>query len=245
MKIVRMKIKLLYTIFFLLISFFAKTQDSLFFDKNEFKTSSRSEAAYFTISPKNAVDSSNFSTTLFYLSGQKKSEKKFKQKLCIKELNYYESGQLKSEIDLDKNGYVKIVSFYKLGQIKRTDIFEKGKLIDGKCFNSKGEVIAHTDYEVMPEFPGGEDAMLAFIAQNLKYPKEAMNKNLEGKVVVNFQIKSDGKIDNVKVRESKHESLDNEAIRVIKAMPLWKPGLQDGTTVEVNYSLPIMFQLYD
>ena len=87
--------------------------------------------------------------------------------------------------------------------------------------------------------------MMTFISQNLKYTKEAMNRNLEGKVVVNCQIKTDGTIDNVKVREHKHESLDAESIRVIKAMPHWKPGMQDGTIVEVNYALPIMFQLYD
>ncbi|MBK8146164.1 MAG: energy transducer TonB [Bacteroidetes bacterium] len=240
-----MNIKLLCTFLFLVISTVAKTQDTLFFDKHEFKTDNRNEAVFFRIHPKKPIDSANYSTTLFYISGQKKSERTIKQKVFVKEVNYYESGQVQSELDLDKDGYVKIVSYYKLGQRKRTDIFEKGKLIDGKCYNSKGEVIAHTDYEVMPEFPGGENAMLTFISQNLKYPKEAMNKNLEGKVVVNFQIKTDGTIDNVKVRERKHESLDAEAIRVIKAMPHWKPGMQDGTIVEVNYALPIMFQLYD
>ena len=97
--------------------------------------------------------------------------------------------------------------------------------------------------EQMPQFPGGADAMEQFIATNLKYPQAAIDKKIQGKVYVQFIIEKDGTISEVKVRRGVHPLLDNEAMRVIKMMPNWKPGSMRGKTVRVRYTLPITFSL--
>jgi TonB family protein len=99
--------------------------------------------------------------------------------------------------------------------------------------------------DVNPEFPGGQDAMMKFIYANLKYPKEASDKKIHGRVAVEFTIHADGNIHNVKTLHSADPLLDAEAERVVKAMPAWTPGKHKGSTVAVRFVLPIVFQLKD
>ncbi len=102
-----------------------------------------------------------------------------------------------------------------------------------------------TVLEQMPEYIGGEDAMHQFIANNIKYPTVEKNKNISGTVYVTMVINVDGSLSNIRVlRGVKNGAgLDEEALRVIKAMPKWKPGKQNGNAVEVLYNLPIRFSL--
>lgn len=97
--------------------------------------------------------------------------------------------------------------------------------------------------EEMPQFPGGEQAMMKYIAENVKYPEDAKEKNQSGRVFLSFVVEKDGRVDDVKVLKSVCESVDNEAVRVVKAMPNWKPGKQKGKPVRVSYCLPITFKL--
>lgn len=97
--------------------------------------------------------------------------------------------------------------------------------------------------EQMPEFPGGQEAMMQFLRQEVKYPKEAEEKGLQGRVVVRYIIEKDGSISEVEIAKSVNEYLDAEAIRVVNAMPKWKPGKQKGENVRVKYTLPISFRL--
>lgn len=97
--------------------------------------------------------------------------------------------------------------------------------------------------ENQPEFPGGLAAMMKFLNQNIKYPKEAQEKDIQGRVVVNFIVGTDGSIMDAQITKGVHESLDKEAIRVIESMPKWKPGTQQGKKVRVRYTLPVMFSL--
>ena len=96
--------------------------------------------------------------------------------------------------------------------------------------------------DVLPEFPGGEKAMMQWISQNMQYPKNAVDGNIEGRVIVSFIVEKDGSISNVEVKESVHELLDKEALRVINAMPKWKPGLQDGQPARARFFVPISFK---
>jgi TonB family protein len=94
----------------------------------------------------------------------------------------------------------------------------------------------------MPEFPGGQQAMFKFIAENVQYPANAMEKG--GRVVCQFVIEKDGRISDIQVvRTSGETSLDKEAVRVISSMPKWKPGKQRGKPVRVTYTLPVIFRL--
>ncbi len=101
----------------------------------------------------------------------------------------------------------------------------------------------HVVVERMPEFPGGEAAMNQFIARNIRYPVIAQENGIQGRVVCQFVVNTDGKIVDVEVVRSIEESLDREAVRVIKSMPPWTPGRQGGKNVRVKYTLPIRFRL--
>ena len=97
--------------------------------------------------------------------------------------------------------------------------------------------------EVMPEFPGGMEAMTKYLSENLKYPEQAKEKNIQGRVLVSFIVEKSGSISNVKVVKGIGGGCDEEALRVIKAMPKWKPGMQNGKKVRVNFAIPISFKL--
>ena len=99
--------------------------------------------------------------------------------------------------------------------------------------------------DVMPEFPGGAEAMMNYIAKNVKYPEEAKEKNISGRVFVQFVIEKDGSVSNVKVLRSIGGGCDEESVRVVKAMPKWKPGTVKGQPVRVFYNLPLNFKLDD
>lgn len=94
-----------------------------------------------------------------------------------------------------------------------------------------------------PEFPGGMNAMMQWIGGNLKYPDRAVMNNTQGRVLVQFTVMADGSIRDAKVTKPVDEELDKEALRLIKAMPKWKPGMMNGKPVNVRYTLPITFRL--
>ena len=97
--------------------------------------------------------------------------------------------------------------------------------------------------EEMPEFPGGMDALKKYITEHLVYPKEAEKKGIQGKVYVSYVISDQGKVKDVKIERGVDPLLDNEAIRVIKNMPEWKPGKQRGKNVNVRFTIPVYFAL--
>ncbi|WP_304197191.1 M56 family metallopeptidase [Phocaeicola plebeius] len=97
--------------------------------------------------------------------------------------------------------------------------------------------------EQMPEFPGGMKEMLKFLQENVKYPENAMKNNVQGRVIVQFVVEKDGTPTEFKVFRSVDPDLDAEALRVMKAMPKWKPGMQRGKVVRVKFTVPVSFKL--
>jgi protein TonB len=97
--------------------------------------------------------------------------------------------------------------------------------------------------EQLPEFPGGDVARQKFLIDNVKYPKTAKIAGLQGTVIITFIIEPDGSVSNCEVQRSVHPVLDEEALRVCKMMPNWKPGIQRGKPVRVQYRMPITFSL--
>lgn len=100
-----------------------------------------------------------------------------------------------------------------------------------------------TIVEKQPSYPGGDKARVEFINKNIKYPTIAQESGIQGTVYVSFVVNKDGKIVDVQVVRGVHQSLDNEAIRVVKAMPPWVPGEQRGKPVRARFTLPIRFTL--
>ena len=101
------------------------------------------------------------------------------------------------------------------------------------------------EVEKMPEFPGGQQAMMQHLAENLKYPKWEEEKGIQGKVVASFVIDKNGKVIKPKIVKSVEGSknMNKEVIRVINTFPNWVPGEQDGEKVKVQYNLPVQFKL--
>lgn len=97
--------------------------------------------------------------------------------------------------------------------------------------------------ETMPQFPGGTKALAKYLSTKIKYPQEARKAGAQGRVILNFIVGADGSISNVKTLKSVHPALDAEAIRVIKAMPKWTPGRQNGKNVRVKYTIPVNFKM--
>ena len=108
---------------------------------------------------------------------------------------------------------------------------------------SKDSIQISNNLEVMPQFPCGNEALIKWLWKNITYPKEAAEKEIQGRVVVRFAIKSDGSIKEVEIVKPLDPLCDKEAMRVIKMMPKWTPGIRDGKPVDVYYSLPVTFKL--
>lgn len=98
-----------------------------------------------------------------------------------------------------------------------------------------------------PEFPGGEEKLLAFMSEKLRYPKAAKKKGIEGKVLVRFVVERDGSIleDNIVIEEGVHPLLDAEVIRFVRLMPNWTPAKIQGRAVRCRASLPVLFTMGD
>ena len=97
--------------------------------------------------------------------------------------------------------------------------------------------------EQMPSFPGGPSALMQYLNSNIKYPVVAEENGVQGRVVCTFVVEKDGSITDVRVVKSVDPSLDKEAMRVVKGMPKWIPGKQNGSAVRVKYTVPVTFRL--
>ena len=100
------------------------------------------------------------------------------------------------------------------------------------------------EFETAPSFPGGEQEMRKFITENLKYPKQAIKKNIQGRAICQFFVETDGSITSVTiVKSSGNKSLDKAAVRVVKKMPKWKPGSVQGKIQRMGYYLPVNLRI--
>jgi TonB family protein len=138
-------------------------------------------------------------------------------------------------------------------EVIKDSTITKGKDGDNNrtiSFTTKKEEIKKQDnntvfriVEEMPQYPGGNEALKQFLADNIKYPTEAQKSGIQGRVYVTFIISKTGKVTNVKILRGVDEALDKEALRIINAMPNWEPGKQREKTVPVEYTIPINFDL--
>ncbi|OCX52412.1 hypothetical protein BEL04_13170 [Mucilaginibacter sp. PPCGB 2223] len=118
---------------------------------------------------------------------------------------------------------------------------DKAKIAEEKVVADNNQVF--TAVEIQPEFPGGEAALTRFLQQNLRYPALAKENGVQGKVFLQFVVQKDGDIDNLKVLRDPGSGLGDEALRVLAESPKWRPGIQNGRTVNVQYTIPVSFKL--
>ena len=151
-----------------------------------------------------------------------------------------------------RNG--KTFTFYGNGKLKRMDVFVRDTAVLSTCYDSTGNIldcelikdtVAYIKAEIMPAFPdGGVPALMHFLQKNIRYPIEAAEKGLEGKVIVKFYLDTDGSVkDPVVIKDGVGGGCADEAIRVVKSMPKWTPGFQKGKPVKVYYTLPVTFKI--
>ncbi len=109
--------------------------------------------------------------------------------------------------------------------------------------NEKETTFEDFAVDALPEFPGGENALIKYLSDKLEYPEKAIQRNKQGKVLIGFVVDKNGKIKDIEVLESMGKECDEEAIRVIRSMPKWKAGSVNGQSVNVKFSVPINFIL--
>lgn len=110
---------------------------------------------------------------------------------------------------------------------------------------AESEIMGFNVVEIQPQFPGGMDELARFIGKNLRYPSNAAKMGIQGKVYISFVVQTDGSISDVMAQKGIGFGCDEEALRVIRAMPTWKPGSQSGRRVRVKFNMPIAFTLQD
>ena len=124
------------------------------------------------------------------------------------------------------------------GQVDVADLQQHKLVIEEE---KKPEIFSHV--EVMPTFPGGEGALMKWLSDHISYPPIAQEQGIQGRVNLRFVVKPDGSVDDVQVIKGLDPSCDKEAVRVVKQMPKWNPGKQNGVAVNVYFSLPVTFRL--
>lgn len=208
----------------------------------------------------------------FYKNGKIKEHGTYQEKVLYNESPYYKEhykilqyADSTGKLFLDENATGKVdvsdangsfsgsylngfkdglwIQYDKKDSVTYEEIFEQGKLVKGKRIESNGEVREFDKFEILPQFKGGLTAFGNFLSRNLDYPPDARDKNIQGKVFVQFVVKEDGALDEIKVVRGIGGGCDEEAIKVINHSPKWNPGLQRGKAVRVRYTMPIIFKL--
>ena len=172
-----------------------------------------------------------------------KSSVKFTPPVIKKDDEVKPEEELKSQEDLNKTNTA-IGSFDVKGNDETGGEGLKAKEVIAQPEPPKEEETKVFDVvEVMPTFPGGQGALFEWLSKNIKYPVVAEENGVQGRVIVTFVVERNGSITDVQVAKSVDPSLDKEAVRVVKAMPHWIPGKQNGSAVRVKFTVPVTFRL--
>lgn len=196
---------------------------------------------------------------------QKKKEAKVEKKEIIKQEPEKVVEKVKSSVKftapvIKKDNEVKEEDEIKLDEVEKSNkaigtfTVEGNDEVGGEVLKAKEEIKApeppkheenkiFTVVEQMPMYPGGDAALMQYLSSNIHYPAVAAENGVQGRVVVGFVVEKDGSITDVNVMRSVDPSLDREAMRVVKSMPRWTPGKQNGSAVRVKYQVPVTFRL--
>ena len=196
-----------------------------------------------------------------------KKEAKVEKKEIIKQEPEKVVEQVKSSVKftapiIKKDSEVKEEDEIKLDEVQKSDkavgafTVEGNDEVGGAVLKAKEDIAApeppkhvveetkiFTVVEQMPMYPGGDAALTGYLRDNIKYPTVAAENGVQGRVVVGFVVERDGSITDVNILRGVDPSLDREAMRVVKSMPRWNPGKQNGSAVRVKYQVPVSFRL--
>jgi protein TonB len=223
-------------------------QDTTYMANDWTEVGSLEQALFIKVVTHDSVEANRATATFYFKSGQVRSIKKYSNyknlTLDGKLQKWYENGQLHQDIDYKngkKNG--QLLTYWDNGNPKRIDFYEDDELIEGKCLNVDGIEVPHYEYKKMPEFSGGINGLMQYLAEKIKYPNKAQKNGVEGRVLVFFTVNENGAISDIRIEEGVSDEIDKEVIRLVKKMPKWDPGVEDGDPVKVALSLPVIFKL--
>jgi periplasmic protein TonB len=223
-------------------------QDTTYFSTKGLKVHSLQECHVYEVVERNPADTNAAVERTYFRSGQIRHERHYlpyhTKTRHGRSMEWYENGLLRRQLTYDKGKlHGELLTYWDNGRMKRQDLFEQGKLVEGRMWNPDATETDHYDYEILPEFPGGMNSLVQYLGSNLNYPKKPRNKGVEGRVLVYFVVEKDGSLGEISVKEGVHPELDAEVLRVVRSMPKWTPGMEDGEKVRVAYHLPIRFKL--
>jgi protein TonB len=236
------------TISVILLSYYSSfAQDTTYYNIGQKVVENIDQAAYYEIKAPLKNFHNDFFYYQYYTTGQLKSSvRKLNDKAIGKWQHWSEDGRLQKSVEYWNGLYHgQFITYWSNGNPKRIDNFNEGTLIDGKCFTVDGQETTYFDYHVQPSFVGDMPALNKFLLMNLKYPHKARSRKIQGQVFTEFYVEVDGSLTNIKtVEEDKNDpDLQKEALRVIKLMPRWNPGLYEGEPIRTRFVLPIRFKL--
>jgi len=243
---------ILYTTIFMLmlVCTISAQTDTVFYNANSDTVKSLRLATTYEIISRSGAAPSEELKEKYTKAGQKIAEDHYyingkKKERIGQSRRWYDDGKIKSLIaysDDKMNGGCK--TYWENGQLKRNDAYEDGKFRTGNCYTAKGADTIHYDYEITPEFKGGASEMMKYLQKNIKISEKSKEDYVHGKTYIKFTINEDGSISDVSIlKGSGEKEFDNEVIRVVKEMPKWNPGKQDGIPVKVHFMIPIFIRL--
>ncbi len=202
---------------------FGQNNDTIFYD-NDWEKCIKENASYYRTIQKDSL----FIIKDFYMDGQLQMEGTYKDmdpEIKHGVFTYY-----------NQNGKISKREYYKVGNTSGyTEYYD----LEGKFLK---DLINVDELDTKPEFKGGIAEFNNYIIENLRYPEDAAKAGVSGKVYLSFWVQKDGSIGNIKILRSVHPSIDEEAIRIVKNSPKWKPGMVKKNPVIVEYVLPINFK---
>lgn len=237
--------QILLSVIFVFFSFTIHAQDTIYLNANKEVVPKDSSFQFIKIQniSEKGFNEKTFNLAGILISDHNYTDTTFKTRHGLSK-NWNEDGKLYSSISYDNgrfNGFVK--TFWPNGKPKRIDFFRNNIFQDGTCYDSLGNKVEHYDYQTMPQFSGGDAGLIKYIAENTKYPKEALDLYITGTVYIKFVVNKSGKISNVAPINKIDPILEKEALKVVYSMPDWKPGTQDAIPVDVWFIIPIKFNL--
>ncbi|MBS1771827.1 MAG: TonB family protein [Bacteroidetes bacterium] len=157
-------------------------------------------------------------------------------------LNYYGTKQVWIDYNfMDDSLDGSLRTYYKNGKLKREETYNFGKLISSKCYSESGTEVQYFPVITNPKF---ESDVMTYVGNNLRYPEDAKEKGIEGKVLVKFWINESGTVSDAEVLQGLSKSCDEEAIRIVSQMPPWEPATIDGTPYSMYQTVPIVFWVH-
>lgn len=158
---------------------------------------------------------------------------------------YYPGGKKHFVYSCHKGNVLKMLQYYPSGKLRREEFYEQGKPVQGKLYSEDGTEVEFEPYIVRPHVID-MFALLQFLSRTIHYPKDAYRKNIQGRVLVQFEVDTDGSVSNMEVVKSVYPSLDKEAVAVLQSSlkkHKWIPGKQDGIPKRMKNTVPVTFRI--